>query len=52
MRYRKGLSTVLIERSAVGGQAGTTSLIENYMGFPGAAWPRAGRSRYSQLRSK
>lgn len=30
----EGLSTVLIERSAVGGQAGTTSLIENYMGFP------------------
>src|SRR5690349_12629322 len=26
--------TVLIERSAVGGQAGTTSMIENYMGFP------------------
>jgi hypothetical protein len=31
---RLGLSTVLIERSAVGGQAGTTSMIENYMGFP------------------
>ena len=30
----EGLRTVLIERSAVGGQAGTTSLIENYMGFP------------------
>lgn len=30
----EGLSTVLVERSAVGGQAGTTSLIENYMGFP------------------
>ena len=29
----EGLSTVLIERSAVGGQAGTTSMIENYMGF-------------------
>ena len=29
----EGLSTVLIERS-VGGQAGTTSMIENYMGFP------------------
>ena len=28
------LSTVLIERSAVGGQAGTTLMIENYMGFP------------------
>lgn len=30
----EGLRTVLVERSAVGGQAGTTSLIENYMGFP------------------
>lgn len=30
----EGLSTVLIERSAVGGQAGTTSMIENYLGFP------------------
>ena len=30
----EGLSTVLIERSAVGGQAGTTSMIEDYMGFP------------------
>ncbi len=30
----EGLSTVLVERSAVGGQAGTTSMIENYLGFP------------------
>lgn len=30
----EGLSTVLIERAAVGGQAGTSSLIENYLGFP------------------
>ena len=30
----EGLRTVLVERSAVGGQAGTTSMIENYMGFP------------------
>ncbi len=30
----EGLKTVLIEREAVGGQAGTSSLIENYMGFP------------------
>lgn len=28
-----GLKTVVIERSAVGGQAGTTSSIENYLGF-------------------
>jgi thioredoxin reductase (NADPH) len=30
----EGLKTVLIERHAVGGQAGSSSLIENYMGFP------------------
>lgn len=30
----EGLSTVLIERSAIGGQAGTSSKIENYLGFP------------------
>jgi thioredoxin reductase (NADPH) len=30
----EGLKTVVIERSAIGGQAGTTSRIENYLGFP------------------
>jgi thioredoxin reductase (NADPH) len=30
----EGLKTVLIERSAVGGQAGSSSKIENYLGFP------------------
>ena len=30
----EGLNTVVIEDTAVGGQAGTSSLIENYMGFP------------------
>ncbi len=30
----EGLSTVLVERDAVGGQAGNSSLIENYLGFP------------------
>src|SRR5882724_13539462 len=30
----EGLVTVLIERSAVGGQAGSSSKIENYLGFP------------------
>jgi thioredoxin reductase (NADPH) len=30
----EGLKTLLIERSAVGGQAGTSSRIENYLGFP------------------
>ncbi len=31
----EGLSLLLIERSTVGGQAGTSSRIENYLGFPG-----------------
>ncbi|MEL6912502.1 MAG: FAD-dependent oxidoreductase [Cyanobacteria bacterium J06629_2] len=30
----EGLSTVMIERSAPGGQAGSSSRIENYLGFP------------------
>ncbi len=30
----EGLSTLLVEREAPGGQAGTTSRIENYLGFP------------------
>jgi len=30
----EGLHTALIERSATGGQAGTSSRIENYLGFP------------------
>src|SRR5262249_34766449 len=30
----EGLKTVLIERYALGGQAGSTSRIENYLGFP------------------
>ena len=29
-----GLATVLVERSAIGGQAGSSSKIENYLGFP------------------
>jgi thioredoxin reductase (NADPH) len=31
----EGLRTVLVERTACGGQAGTSSRIENYLGFPG-----------------
>ncbi len=31
----EGLKTVMIERTAPGGQAGSSSLIENYLGFPG-----------------
>src|SRR6478672_2693654 len=30
----EGLRTILVERSAPGGQAGTSSNIENYLGFP------------------
>jgi thioredoxin reductase (NADPH) len=31
----EGLRTIVIEREAPGGQAGTSSRIENYLGFPG-----------------
>lgn len=31
----EGLSTILVESEAPGGQAGTSSWIENYLGFPG-----------------
>src|SRR5437763_1376313 len=30
----EGLRTVLVERKAIGGQAGQSSRIENYLGFP------------------
>ncbi|MFO7662209.1 MAG: FAD-dependent oxidoreductase [Chloroflexota bacterium] len=30
----EGLSTLMVEREATGGQAGTSSRIENYLGFP------------------
>jgi thioredoxin reductase (NADPH) len=30
----EGLRTIIVEREAAGGQAGTSSLIENYLGFP------------------
>ena len=30
----EGLRTILIERFSIGGQAGSTSRIENYLGFP------------------
>jgi len=45
----EGLRTVLIERYIVGGQAGTSSKIENYLGFPrgirGADLAEAGREQ-------
>jgi thioredoxin reductase (NADPH) len=30
----EGLKTVVVEREAIGGQAGTASIIRNYLGFP------------------
>ena len=30
----EGLGTIVVEREAPGGQAGTSSRIENYLGFP------------------
>ena len=30
----EGLRTLLVEREAPGGQAGTSTRIENYLGFP------------------
>lgn len=30
----EGLRTIVVDRETIGGQAGTTSLIRNYMGFP------------------
>jgi len=42
----EGLSTLLIEREAPGGQAGTSSRIENYLGFPSglSGWDLARRA--------
>ncbi len=49
----EGLSTVLIESSAPGGQAGESSLIENYLGFPrgisGADLARRAASQATRL---
>jgi thioredoxin reductase (NADPH) len=42
----EGLRTLLIEREAAGGQAGTSSRIENYLGFPSglSGWDLARRA--------
>ncbi|MGA7732168.1 MAG: FAD-dependent oxidoreductase, partial [Chloroflexia bacterium] len=42
----EGLSTLMIEREAPGGQAGTSSRIENYLGFPSglSGWDLARRA--------
>ncbi|HKJ11450.1 MAG TPA: FAD-dependent oxidoreductase [Ornithinimicrobium sp.] len=48
----EGLSTVVVEAEAVGGQAGTSSMIRNYLGFPrGVSGMRlAQRARNQSLR--
>ncbi|HZP18686.1 MAG TPA: FAD-dependent oxidoreductase [Bauldia sp.] len=47
----EGLKTLLIEHSAPGGQAGTTSSIENYLGFPsGVAGSDLARRAATQAR--
>jgi thioredoxin reductase (NADPH) len=49
----EGLRTVMIERKAPGGQAGTSSRIENYLGFPvglsGADLARRGVAQSQRL---
>ena len=49
----EGLCTIVVEGTAPGGQAGTSSKIENYLGFPtgisGSGW-RAGRSSGVEVR--
>lgn len=45
----EGLSTVAIESEAIGGQAGTSSMIRNYLGFPrGISGMRLGQRARSQ----
>jgi thioredoxin reductase (NADPH) len=47
----EGLKTLLVEREAPGGQAGTTSRIENYLGFPsGLSGSDLARRAVSQAR--
>ena len=48
----EGLSTLLVERVACGGQAGTTSRIENYLGFPSglSGDELSGKARQQALR--
>ena len=49
----EGLKTLLVERRAPGGQAGTSSRIENYLGFPvgisGAELTRRGTTQATRL---
>jgi thioredoxin reductase (NADPH) len=44
----EGLSTIILENEAPGGQAGTSSRIENYLGFPTgvSGWELAARAQH------
>jgi thioredoxin reductase (NADPH) len=45
----EGLRTLVVERESMGGQAGSSSLIRNYLGFPrGVSGAELGRSGYLQ----
>jgi len=45
----EGLGTVVVEREAIGGQAGASSLIRNYLGFPrGIAGEELAQRAYQQ----
>ena len=47
----EGLRTIVIEREAPGGQAGTSSRIENYLGFPsGVSGEELGRRAHRQAK--
>ena len=47
----EGLKTLLVEREAPGGQAGTTSRIDNYLGFPsGLSGADLARRAFAQAR--
>ena len=52
----EGLRTVLVERTATGGQAGQSSRIENYLGFPdgvsGAQLTERARRQAAQVRRR
>src|SRR5579859_7987513 len=47
----EGLRTIVIERASPGGQAGTSSRIENYLGFPsGVSGEELGRRAHQQAK--
>jgi thioredoxin reductase (NADPH) len=45
----EGLDTIMIEQASIGGQAGSSSLIRNYLGFPrGVSGPELASRAYQQ----